>query len=72
MSVETPQIEIVPLAVEETRRMLRKGSGLPRDGDLGIIRIYIVGPWGKLYTRCCTSGCNTFKTQKVKANDYDF
>lgn len=46
MSVETSDRD-VPLAVEETRRMLRKRIWTPRDGDLGIIRIYIVGAVGK-------------------------
>lgn len=63
MSVETSDRD-VPLAVEETRRMLRKDL-TPRDGDLGIIRIYIVGePWGKAIHKVLYFGCNTFKTQK--------
>lgn len=46
MSVETSDRD-VPLAVEETRLMLRKRIWTPRDGDLGIIHIYIVGATGK-------------------------
>ena len=37
----------VPLAVEEIRRMFRKRIWTPRDGDLGIIHVYIVGAVGK-------------------------